>query len=68
MSSTSGWTDSAAHTSQNPARTQFDVPLYDVLTGQKIGRSTHDFICDGFFSCEDIDTYCLALHWGWPMG
>ncbi|MGH9040066.1 MAG: hypothetical protein ACRDZ3_07535 [Acidimicrobiia bacterium] len=51
--------DRGENTSREPGRTQFEVPLYDVLTGEVAGTSTHDFICDGFFSCEDIDTYIL---------
>ncbi|HLF40421.1 MAG TPA: hypothetical protein VI854_02990, partial [Acidimicrobiia bacterium] len=47
------------NTSTEPGRVQFEVPLYDVLTGEKVGRSTHDFICDGFFTCTDTDTYYL---------
>lgn len=49
----------APNTSTEPGRTQFEVPLYDVVTGEQVGRSTHDFVCDGFFSCEDTDTYYL---------
>ena len=49
----------APNTSTEPGRTQFEVPLYDVITGERVGRSTHDFICDGFFSCTDTDTYYL---------
>jgi hypothetical protein len=48
-----------ANTSKDLGRTQFEVPLFDVFTGEQVGRSTHDFICDGFLSCEDIDTYYL---------
>ena len=47
----------AAH--EGPGRTQFEVPLYDVITGEQVGRSTHDFICDGFATCTDTDTYYL---------
>lgn len=45
--------------SDDPSRTQFEVPLYDVTTGAEIGRSTHDFICNGALTCEDNDTYFL---------
>lgn len=45
--------------SQEPGRVQFEVPLYDLVTGEQVGNSKHNFICDGFMSCEDIDTYIL---------
>src|SRR5688572_22757577 len=47
------------NTSTEPGRTQFQTPLYDAATGEEVGLSKHNFICDGFLSCEDIDTYIL---------
>ena len=47
------------NTSKEAGRTQFETPLYDLVTGEERGLSKHNFICDGFLSCEDIDTYIL---------
>ena len=46
--------------SSEPGRTKFEVPLYDVATGEEVGRSTHNFICNGPGYCEDIDTYYIG--------
>ena len=45
--------------STDPTRTRFEVPLFDVSTGEQIGRSTHNFSCNGALTCEDTDTYHL---------
>jgi hypothetical protein len=47
------------NTSMDTGRTQFETPLYDAVTNEEVGMSKHNFICDGFLSCEDIDTYIL---------
>jgi hypothetical protein len=47
------------NTSKETGRTQFETPLYDAVSGDEVGMSKHNFVCDGFLSCEDIDTYIL---------
>jgi hypothetical protein len=46
--------------SYEPGRTKFEVPLYDVATGEAVGRSTHNFICNGPGYCDDIDHYYIG--------